>query len=219
MNEPTLLASGRDADVFALDRRRVLRRYRDGGDTAPEAAVMAYLSSVGYPVPTVHSASGPEMVLERLDGETLLGALLAGRIDVDPAADLLVDLHDRLHALPARLSTDPADRILHLDLHPLNVMLTSRGPVLIDWRNAIEGQADFDVAMTALIFAEVAVGEDVQLADPGRLMLAAFQQRVQPPRASQLRRALDLRRVNPTLTATEKAALGRAAALVQIRPD
>ena len=80
MNEPTLLASGRDADVFALDRRRVLRRYRDGGDTAPEAAVMAYLSGAGYPVPEVHSADGPEMVLERLDGETLLDALLAGRL-------------------------------------------------------------------------------------------------------------------------------------------
>ncbi|WP_326560135.1 phosphotransferase [Micromonospora sp. NBC_01796] len=219
MNEPTLLASGRDADVFALDRRRVLRRYREGGDTAPEAAVMAYLSGAGYPVPEVHSAVGPEMVLERLDGETLLDALLAGRIDVDPAADLLVDLHDRLHALPARLSTDPTDRILHLDLHPLNVMLTSRGPVVIDWRNAIEGPADFDVAMTALIFAEVAVGELGVLADPGRLALTAFQQRAQPPRASQLRRALDLRRVNPTLTATEKAALDRAAALVRTRPD
>ena len=130
-----------------------------------------------------------------------------------------MDLHDRLHALPARLSTDPADRILHLDLHPLNVMLTSRGPVVIDWRNATEGPADFDVAMTALIFAEVAVGEDTQLADPGRLGLAAFQRQASPPRTSQLRRALEMRRVNPTLTATEKAALDRAAALVLTRTD
>lgn len=219
MSEGTLLASGRDADVFVLDRARVLRRYRDGGDTAPEAAVMAYVGAAGYPVPTVYAADGPDLVLERLDGETLLAAMLAGRVDVDSAAGLLVELHDRLHALPPRLGTDPADRILHLDLHPLNVLMTSRGPVVIDWRNTIEGPADFDVAMTALIFAEVAVGDDARLADPGRLALAAFQRRADPPRISQARRALAMRRVNPTLTATEKAALDRAFALVRTRPD
>ena len=219
MNDQVPLASGRDADVFVLDEVRVLRRYRDGGDAAREAAVMAYVGGLGYPVPAVHAADGPDLVMERLDGATMLDAMLGGRIGFDDAAKLLVDLHERLHALPARLSTDPADRILHLDLHPLNVMLTSRGPVVIDWRNAAEGPADFDVAMTALIFAEVAVGEDTQLADPGRLALAAFQRQADPPRASQLRRALEMRRVNPTLTATEKAALDRAAALVLTRTD
>jgi Ser/Thr protein kinase RdoA (MazF antagonist) len=217
VNEGILLASGRDADVFVLDPTRVLRRYRDGGDTAPEAAVMAYVAAAGYPVPTVHRADGPDLVLERLDGETLLDALLGGRVDVEVVAELLVDLHDRLHALPPRLGADPSDRILHLDLHPLNVMLTRRGPVVIDWRNSVEGPADLDVAMTALIFAEVAVGTDTRLAAPGRLALAAFQRHAQPPRAAQLRRALDLRRINPTLSVTEKAALDRAAALVLTR--
>lgn len=35
-----LLASGRDADVFAIDALRVLRRYRDGSEVTAEAAVM-----------------------------------------------------------------------------------------------------------------------------------------------------------------------------------
>lgn len=208
------LASGRDADVFALDEARVLRRYRDGGDTAPEAAVMAYVGGFGYPVPVVHAADGPNLVMERLDGGTLLDAVLAGRIDVDDTAKLLVDLHDRLHALPARLSGDPADRILHLDLHPQNIMLTSRGPVVIDWRNAAEGPPDFDVAMTALIFAEVVLWEDADLAAAARVGLDAFQRQASPPRASQLRRAVEMRRVNPTLTVAEVAALEQAAALV-----
>ncbi|MFK3980499.1 phosphotransferase [Micromonospora sp. NPDC050397] len=219
MSEGTPLASGRDADVFALDQARVLRRYRDGGDTAPEAAVMAYVGAAGYPVPTVYAADGPDLVLERLDGETLLAAMLADRVDVDSAAGLLAELHERLHALPPRLGADPGDRILHLDLHPLNVLLTPRGPVVIDWRNTTEGPADYDVAMTALIFAEVAIGDDARLADPGRLALAAFQRHVDPPRFSQARRALATRRINPTLSVTEKAVLDRAFALIRTRPD
>ncbi len=121
---------------------------------------MAYVAAAGYPVPLVYDVQGPDLVLERLDGETLLAAMLAGRTAVGAAADLLVGLHERLHALPARFSADPTDSILHLDLHPQNVMVTSRGPVVIDWRNAAEGPADLDVAMTALILAEVAVGPD-----------------------------------------------------------
>jgi hypothetical protein len=40
MNFSAPLASGRDADVFAIDADRVLRRYRDGGDVT---AVARYL--------------------------------------------------------------------------------------------------------------------------------------------------------------------------------
>jgi hypothetical protein len=35
------IASGRDADGFALGDDKVLRRYRDGGDVRVEAAIMA----------------------------------------------------------------------------------------------------------------------------------------------------------------------------------
>ena len=217
MEGHALLAFGREADVFALGEARVLRRYRNGDDTAPEAAMMAYVDAAGYPVPAVYAADGPDLVLERLDGETLLDALLGDRIGIDPAAELLADLHERLHALPARLSVDPADRVLHLDLHPQNIMLTARGPVVIDWHNAAEGAADLDVAMTALIFAEVAVGPDTRLAAFAGAGLAAFQRRTAPPRASRLAVALAMRRANPTLSVVEKATLARAATLVHTR--
>ncbi|MFF0469649.1 phosphotransferase [Micromonospora zamorensis] len=217
MADHALLASGRDADVYVLDESRVLRRYRQGGDSAPEAALMAYVGVAGYPVPVVYDAQGPDLVLERLDGETLLASMLAGRTAIGAAADLLAGLLDRLHSLPARFSADPLDRVLHLDLHPQNVMMTSRGPVVIDWRNAAEGPADLDVAMTALILAEVAVSPGSPIADMARTGLDAFQRRAEPPRVSQLRRAVELRRADPALSVTEKAALGRAAALVQTR--
>src|SRR5688572_23178822 len=46
LGEP--FASGREADVYALDAGTVLRRYRGGGDASREAAVMAYAASLGY---------------------------------------------------------------------------------------------------------------------------------------------------------------------------
>jgi Ser/Thr protein kinase RdoA (MazF antagonist) len=43
------------------------------------------------------------------------------------------------------------DEVLHLDLHPANVMLTSSGPVVIDGTNARAGPAGPIVAMAYLI--------------------------------------------------------------------
>jgi Ser/Thr protein kinase RdoA (MazF antagonist) len=215
---PELIASGRDADVFALDGGRVLRRYRHGGDTAAEAAVMTYLRGHGFPVPAVHDAAGADLVLERLDGETMLAALTGGRLDADAGMAVLVDLHERLHALPARLGARPDDRVLHLDLHPENVMMTSRGPVVIDWRNADEGPPDRDVAMTALILAQVTLWDDPVLASAARAGLRLFQARAAPPRAAQVRHVVAMRRANPTMTAGELADLDRAAALLRVSP-
>ena len=87
MSDIVPLASGRDADVFALDDGRVLRRYRAGGDVAAEAAVMAYVADLGFPAPAVHEARGTDLVLERLDGPTMLAALLAGHLDESAAAE------------------------------------------------------------------------------------------------------------------------------------
>jgi hypothetical protein len=36
-------------------------------------------------------------------------------------------------------------------------MMTGRGPVVIDWCNATDGEADLDTALSALIMAHVAV--------------------------------------------------------------
>ena len=41
--------------------------------------------------------------------------------------------------------------LLHLDLHPRNVLMTSRGPVVIDWANAANGPGQADVALMYVI--------------------------------------------------------------------
>jgi hypothetical protein len=52
-----LLASGRDADVFACGHDLVVRRSRKGRSMEREARVMSYLAGHGYPVPRVGSDS------------------------------------------------------------------------------------------------------------------------------------------------------------------
>jgi len=218
VTEPILLASGRDADVFVIDAHQVLRRYRDGGDVTPEATIMVYVAGFGFPTPNVYEASGADLVMERLDGPTMTQALAAGDLDVHAGGALLADLHSRLHALPPRLSADPADRILHLDLHPDNVMLVPRGPVVIDWRNATEGPADLDLALSGLILAEVAVDEEHEMAVPAGVLLAAFLEHVDGDPRRLLDRAATIRRHNPTLTEREVGLVDSAVHLLH-RPN
>jgi aminoglycoside phosphotransferase (APT) family kinase protein len=40
---------------------------------------------------------------------------------------------------------------VHLDLHPLNVLLSADGPVVIDWANAARGEGLTDVAFTYVL--------------------------------------------------------------------
>jgi aminoglycoside phosphotransferase (APT) family kinase protein len=70
-------------------------------------------------------------------------------------AHLLADLHTQLGRIPApdglRPGPVPGDRTVHLDLHPINVLLSADGPVVIDWTNASAGTPGSDVAMTWLV--------------------------------------------------------------------
>jgi aminoglycoside phosphotransferase (APT) family kinase protein len=158
-----LLAQGRDADVFALDDgTRVLRRYRDPShsNTEMEARVMEYLAAQGYPVPRVYDATDTDLVMDRLDGPTLMQAWERRPWRLVRYARELAALHDRLAAVPAPgwlpaprflRDTEPGGTgsVLHLDLHPLNVILTpDRGAVVIDWTNASAGDPAFDLART-----------------------------------------------------------------------
>ena len=150
-----LVGVGRAADVYALGDDRVLRRVRDSRhDSEPEALIMRHLAMNGFPVPEVHDAAGPDLIMERLDGPDMLADLGRRPWLARKYGRLLADLHDRLHQIgaPAGMPRlfEPGDRVMHLDLHPANVMLTSRGPVVIDWTGATAGP---DVAMAYLIIA------------------------------------------------------------------
>ncbi|MFY4721331.1 phosphotransferase family protein [Streptomyces sp. LaBMicrA B280] len=211
-----LLGSGRTADIYEIDGAWVLRRDREGwGDAAAEAAVMTYVRRHGYPVPRVRpTGSRTELVLERLSGPTLLAALVEGRVDPAEAGALLAGLLRRLHALPGRDPADPGARVLHLDLHPDNVMLTPDGPRVIDWSNARDGHPGLDWGMSAVILGQVAVGS-TGLAGPARALLGALL--ADPSRLTEegLVEALRRRAENPTMSREETELLGAAGDLIR----
>jgi aminoglycoside phosphotransferase (APT) family kinase protein len=193
----------------------VLRRYREPGrgDVTREAAAMAHLAAHGFPAPVVFAADGTDLVMERLHGPALLDAVGAGDHGARDAGRVLADLHARLHDLPSRTGS-PDERLLHLDLHPANVLLTPRGPMLIDWTNAADGPADLDVALTAVILAQVAVAPGHGYAAVATEILAAFLEATDGQALSMLDRALARRAADRSLTPAEVGLLDAAAALI-----
>jgi aminoglycoside phosphotransferase (APT) family kinase protein len=154
--EPTLIAAGRASEVFDLGDGRVLRRFKSGGDPEREALVMRHARAHGYPVPQVLDVIADALVLERIEGPTMWEAAGGRQSTARAYADMLVQLHEGLHELAAPdglPAVGAGDRLLHLDLHPANVILSSRGPVVVDWTNARRGEPAFDVAVTWLIGA------------------------------------------------------------------
>jgi aminoglycoside phosphotransferase (APT) family kinase protein len=192
MGDPeVLLARGRDGDIFAHGPGLVLRRTRDGRSIEHEARVMRYAADHGYPVPAIHDvrANGSEVVMERIDGPMMMDVMAKRPWTLLHYASMLADLHDQLHKISApdwlsRLP-DGGDRLVHLDLHPMNVILSERGPVVIDWANASAGQAMSDVALTCVLLTcpEMPAPRLVQLlAQPMRaLITAAFARRYRGP--------------------------------------
>lgn len=159
------LAEGRDSEIFEHGPGRVLRVPRDGRSLEREAEVMAYARSHGYPVPAVHDAGTGYLVMDRIEGRSMLDDAIPFRLGRN--GRLLAELHNRLHAIPAPDwlpdAAAPGDRLVHRDLHPLNVLITADGPVVIDWANAARGVAAYDVGDMWLLFAT---------ADPGNLNAA-----------------------------------------------
>jgi len=216
----TPIASGRDADVFALDEQRVLRRNRSGRSTAVEASIVRHVTEHGFPAPLVYRAGGPDVEMEWLHGPTLLQSLAADQTTVREAARILADLHTQLHTIAAiDLPGRPAvagEVVVHLDLHPANVVLTeAHGPSVVDWVNARAGSAALDVAMTSLIIAEVAADAGGEYSEAARALLVTFLADAGVDPLPALAEASRMRSSDPSLVIGERALVPVAAELVR----
>jgi aminoglycoside phosphotransferase (APT) family kinase protein len=202
-----VLARGEDADVFAIDETRVLRRYRRRAVPEGELAIMRYVRDRGYPVPLVFDMSGSDLTLERIDGRTMLADLRRRPWRMRAHALTLSRLHRALHAIPPPdfLGAEGA-AILHLDLHPENVIVAPGGPVVIDWANAARGDPAFDVALTAVVLAAAPVGPPLSwLRD--RFVRAFLDEFTPPEWRVGLDRALAYRRADGNVSDKEKERL------------
>lgn len=154
-----LLAAGRAADVFDLGDGTVLRRYRSDHDAEPEGRLMAWLATSGIRVPAVHRASGRDLVMERIEGPTMLEDLQRRPWTLRRHVRTLAALQHSINQLPApdwcpiSPGVPGGDRVVHGDLHPMNVLLGEDGPVVIDFSNASRGPAAFDAAISYVLMS------------------------------------------------------------------
>jgi Ser/Thr protein kinase RdoA (MazF antagonist) len=217
-----LIASGRDGDIFEFGQGLALRKTRDGRSIEHEARIMRYVADHGYRVPAVHDvrANGSEIVMERIDGALMVDAMLRRPWTMPRYASVLADLHDQLHRIPAPewlpAWPDGGDQLVHLDLHPLNVLLAADGPVVIDWSNAARGEALSDVALTYVLLTCGAIPGPRALqiaAQPVRLGVASrFARRYRGEDLDQhVAVAADLKTLDPHMSRAEIANMQRLA--------
>jgi hypothetical protein len=87
--------------------------------------------------------------------------------------------------------------------------------MVIDWRNATDGAADLDVALSAVILAQVAVDDADGRSPLARALLAAFLEHTVGDPLPLLDEAVSRRRVNRTMTPAELDLLVPAAAVIR----
>lgn len=217
-----LLASGRDSDIFECGPGLVMRRARSGRSMLHEARIMEYLHSRSYPVPAVDGVSddGTELVMERIDGLTMVDSLARAPWSVRRQGRTLADLHNMLHEIPAPefLPSAPVgsgDRFLHMDLHPLNIINSPKGPVVIDWTNASCGDPAVDVGLAWVLMSVGEVprrGVVGKLVELGRsLLVNSFVGSVDFEQARrQIRQIVEWKVRDPNMSPSEIKAMWRA---------
>ena len=173
---------------------------------------MEHAAEHGYPVPAVYRVEGPELEMERLYGPTMLSACLDADLTPEEASATLVNLHKRLHELPSRIGPG---RLLHMDLHPGNVILTERGPVVIDWSNTREGDPDLDLAVTALLLAMVSLTGSEAWSALAKACLPHYVIGAWGDPTRLLEEAVATRRKDLNMSAKEIAAIPEALALIR----
>jgi serine/threonine protein kinase len=215
------IAEGRDSEIFEHGPGKVIRVARDGRSLVAEAEIMRYVRTHDYPCPDVYDAGEGYLIMDRLEGPTMMDAVGKPPFPLRRFGHLLAELHERLHRIPAppglRIAPLPGDRLVHRDLHPLNVMMTPDGPMVIDWSNASAGDPAFDVADTWALFAcatAPAAGLDRIIVPIGRrVMLSAFLSRVDKTAARRaIPAAIDHRRTDRNLTPAELTRMDKFAA-------
>ena len=193
---------------------------------------MAYARDHGYPVPAVEELRNDdtEMVMERLDGKSMMTALMHTPWAMARHGAVLAGLHHQLHDIvaPPWLAPSPlteGDRLVHLDLHPMNVMLTAAGPMVIDWTGAARGNPDTDVALTWVLIAAGGIPTGrfaaAALSQGRRPLIRSFLRHFdnRPAIVDELRTVVEWKVRDPNMSPGENAAMWRLVATHEPREE
>jgi aminoglycoside phosphotransferase (APT) family kinase protein len=218
-----IIASGRDGDIYEYGPGLVLRRSRHDRSIAHEADIMRYVAEHGYPVPKVHDVlnDGRDIVMDRVEGPTMGQAIEKQPWTLLRHGRGLADLHKQLHAIAAPDWLPPfgdgGPAVVHRDLHPLNVLMSPSGPIVIDWANAVAAQPENDVTDTWLVMATGGIAD----ASPMMRVLLKFRRLLVDAFVDEfdratlvpfLRPAVEMRSLDRNLSTTEVAAMWRLVA-------
>lgn len=184
------IAGGRTAEVYACaaDPDRVVKLYVDAdADVDGEATRTRVAGEAGAPAPAVFGTvtvdGRPGIVLERVEGPTMLATLQAAPWRLPALSARLAAVHASINQCPDGRLPATTDRLVrriervglprsaerrirerieelpdgrqlcHGDFHPDNVVLTDDGPRVIDWVDATAGPPAADVARTVLLLS------------------------------------------------------------------
>ena len=211
-----IIGRGRDAEVREFGPGRVIRTTRDGRDQSEQFAVMRHVHANGFPVPAVYEhPDRSAIVMDRVEGPTMLDIATRRPWRLRRNARVLADLHNRLAAIdaPPQLTkrAGNGDKLVHLDLHPDNVIMSADGPMVIDWTNAARGSPELDAALTIVILRTAPapmgmVGRTV-VAGLRKTFASTFARAVDVDATFHIAEAAELRLADQRLTPSEREQL------------
>ena len=185
-------------------------------DLSREAEALELMASTGFPAPhLVERLSGSSLVMERIEGPTMLEDLTSRPWTLNRHAKNLARLHKALGKIAAPSDWErvsEGDSIVHLDLHPGTIKLSNGKPIVLNWSRSSRGSSSFDAAVTYVIL-RTAESDNGRLA---RLLISSLRKRFAKVFVNefgaaevfaQVREAAELRLLDLDLSPTEREAV------------
>jgi len=150
-----LISIGSEWELRHYGPDHVIRTSTREQDLSREAEALEIMASRGFPAPQLaERLSASALVIERIEGPTMLEDLTSRPWTLNRHAKNLARLHKALGTIPAPSDWErvsEGDSIVHLDLHPGTIKMSNGKPIVLNWNRSSRGSSSFDAAVTYVI--------------------------------------------------------------------